>query len=182
MSAEKANEQIGSPGDTEKKNNTKKVIVISGVVIVCIGAIIVLLLLLGKTPDDEFNTVVTKENVQDAIRQLNEKDVVPIGSYEVVMNTDWVFPDGSSPSTNAYVENCINNQSTVFFTIEHAGGDGTVIYTSPYLKVGDHIEDIKLDNDLAAGTYDTVLTYHLVDDEYQEISHVSVSVTITVQN
>jgi len=178
MSAEKVNEQIGDIVDQEEKGTKKKVIVISTVVTVCVAGIIILLLLLGKSPE-EFNVVVTPEDVEDAIRKLNESEFVPIGSYEVVMNTDWNFPDGSSASDNAHVENCINNQSTVYFTIELA--DGTKVYTSPYLEVGQYIENIKLDQPLTAGTYDTVLTYHLVDSEHKETSHVSVSVTLTIQ-
>lgn len=180
MSVEKANEQINSSNSTPGgKSNTKIVVIIASVVLICVIIGVILFMVLGKD-STEFNTVVTPDNVEEAIKQLKEEDFTPVGSYEVVMNTEWTFPDSASASTDAYVENCVNNQNTVFFTIAMDGKEDA-IYTSPDLEVGSHLENIKLDEKLDAGVHDAVLTYHLVDDNHEEISHVSVSITLTIE-
>ena len=97
------------------------------------------------------------------------------------MTEKWTFENGSAVSADAYVENRVYNQNTVYFTITRSD-DGSVIYKSPYLPVGSSLENIKLDTSLNAGVYDTVLTYHLVDEGNQELSTVSVSLVITIKN
>ena len=97
------------------------------------------------------------------------------------MNMDWEFPDGNSASTNAYVENSVYNQNTVYFTIELNSNPGVEIFKSPYIPVGSHMENIKLTNPLEAGKHDAVLTYHLVDEDMEELSSVSVALTLTVE-
>jgi hypothetical protein len=128
-----------------------------------------------------YNTVVTPDNVEEVIAELDQAEITPVGSYEVVMNTDWVFPDSSSASSNAYVENSVENQNTVYFTIMLANAT-TPIYESPLIPVGSHMEDINLDTELDAGTYDAVMTYHMMDDDNNETSSVSVSMTITIEH
>jgi hypothetical protein len=125
--------------------------------------------------------VVTPDNVEEVIAELDQAEITPVGSYEVVMNTDWVFPDSSSASSNAYVENSVENQNTVYFTIMLANAT-TPIYESPLIPVGSHMEDINLDTELDAGTYDAVMTYHMMDDDNNETSSVSVSMTITIEH
>lgn len=179
MSKEKASQRINSknhqPGG--KRISPIFVVGISLVVLVIIG--VVLWTLSGKV--SKSNVVVTPDNVDDVISDMDDDDRTPVGSYEVTMNSDWVFPSASSTSTNAYVENSVNNTDTVFFTIALDGSEKD-IFTSPYIPVGSSLKDISLDSDLAAGVYDAVLTYHLVDSSYTETSSVSVSITITIEN
>lgn len=181
MSKEKATQRINNQTAIQKRkpSNITPIIMIGfGILIaVCFG--IVLHFLPGKD-SESYNVVVIPDNVEQIVSQLEQQEYTPIGSYEVTMNNDWVFPDGNSPSTNAYVENSVNNQNTIFFTISLSGEEDD-IYKSPYMQVGSHLENIKFDKKLDAGSYDAVLTYHLVDDAQKELSHVSVSITITVQ-
>ena len=44
------------------------------------------------------------------------------------------------------------------------------------------MDKIKLDKKLKAGTYDCVMTYHLLDENEETISTVRVNVTIIVEN
>lgn len=183
MSREKANERINgriSPNDG-KKSSTKVVIIIA-VVIILILIGVILYLLLRRGTDSDYNMVVTPDNVEEIMSLMSDEQRTPIGSYQVTMNTSWVFPDGQSASTNAQVENSVYNQNTVYFTIALASDEDTDIYRSPYLMVGSHLDNIKLDTVLDAGTYDSVLTYHLVDDDYEEVSTVSVALTLTIDN
>lgn len=169
---------------TKKKIAPVHIILTVAIVVILVFAGIIVYLLFGKDaePDKAKNQgqVITPENVEKVIEDMQEEEITPPGKYEVTMTQDWIFPDGKSPSTNAYVANSENNTSMVYFTIALAD-DGREIYTSPYLEVGAAINDITLDTDLDAGSYDTVLTYHLVDHEFEEMSTVSLTLKLTIQ-
>lgn len=186
MSREKANERINNrTGSAAPKRSYTGIVIIFSLLIVCILVGFIVLLIIGKESEGEIvtrNMVVTPENIDEVVSQLEEVEYTPPGSYEVIMSTHWTFEDGASASTDAYVENSILNRNTVYFTVTPADDDDHVVLRSPYLEAGSHLENITLDEDLDAGVYDMVLTYHLVDGDLKELSEVSVSVTITVQN
>lgn len=185
MSKDKANERIDRRANTTAPADSKKsktaIIIIIAVIIVCILVGIIIFLLFGKESTPR-NVVVTPENIEQIIKEIDEAEYTAPGSYEVNMNTEWIFLDGKAASKDAYVENSVRNQNTVYFIITLPSDKDRVIYHSPYLEIGSHIEEITLDEDLDAGVYDAVLTYHLVDAEMKDLSEVSVSITITVQN
>ena len=187
MSKEKANERIKSRiTPTEEPHKSHAVLLIIGVtVVIAVLVGVICYLALRKEPEQEsrdYNRVVTPENVEEIISQLDAEEHTPVGSYEVIMNTEWTFPDGASPSENAYVENSVNNLNTVFFTIALETDKETNIYDSPFIEPGSYMEAIQLDVELPAGQYNAVLTYHLVDEQENEISYVSVNVTLTISN
>ena len=132
-------------------------------------------------PEDKRNVVITKDNLEEVLKDMAEDDFVPVGSYETKMSSNWVFADGKSASKNAYVENVVANTHDVYFDILLSDTKER-IYASPVLPIGSHLEAITLDKDLDAGTYDCILEYHLVDDEQNTISTVSFTLTIIVQN
>ncbi len=184
MSRDKANERIDRQTNSAvsaSSNKSNKIIVLIAVIIVCILVGIIIYLLFGKESAPR-NIVVTPENVEEIISQLSAAEHTAPGSYEVTMNTEWTFADGKAASKDAYVENCVRNQNTVYFTVTLAADSSREIYHSPYLEIGSHIEGLTLDEDLEPGTYDAVLTYYLVDADMKDLSNVSVKITITVQN
>ena len=191
MSRQKANEQINNrmvPNQNKGKDQKKKTPIIIAIAIIAVILVVAILFFLfsdaapfGNNRRIQGNTVVTPENVEQIAAQLMEAEAIQPGSYEVSMNMDWTFANGASVSNDAYVENAIANTSTVYFVIR-LRDDNTQIYESPYLEPGSYINDIKLDTELAAGTYDTIMTYHLVDDNYDNISRVSVGLKITILN
>lgn len=188
MSREKATERIGR-STTNKRNNTSTgVVLLLCLVVVCFTVVLVLFIAKGKDSDiaiisdSDYNRVITPDNIEQVAQQLEKQELVPIGNYEVKMNTEWTFPDGNSPSTSAYVENSIANQQTVYFTIKLSDKPEQDIYKSPYLPVGTHIENLKLDTVLGRGVYDAILTYHLVDAEFRQTSTVSVNIILTIEN
>lgn len=157
---------------------------------VCILIIAVLLcaviyLLAGRSEKEETpkrNTVINPENVGEVVSQLSEDtETVPLGTYEVTMNSTWKFLNGTGASENAYVENATTNTNDVYFDIVRSD-TGETIYESPILPVGSYLEDITLDKSLEAGTYDCVLIYHLVDENQKSISTVRIGLTIIVEN
>lgn len=154
---------------------------------ICIGIIIILLgvtvyLLLNRQEDEPVNrnVVVNEDNVEDVLAQLEQREPVPVGYYEAIMNSTWNFAAGDAVSDNAYVENAESNTNPVYFDVTLADTEET-IYESPILPVGTHLDEIKLDTNLPAGTYDCILTYHLLDEENRSISTLKVTVTVNVE-
>ena len=182
MSKEKAssriNNRIGGSGAPKKKSSPIMILFPLLIVAAVIGGVI--FVLSGKEPEEAKNTVVTPENVEEVIANMEEKDKTPIGSYEVAMTNKWHFPDGKSASTDAYVENAVTNRNTVYFVIT-LSDTGEEVYKSPFLKVGDNLSNIALDKELAAGTYKAVMTYHLVNSSNESVSRVSVGMTIIIE-
>ncbi len=182
MSREKANNRVNSRTSSvsTKASRGKPKLIIGLAIVICLIGIIVYLLVNNGDSEPDSNIVITSENVEEAIKDVEKSEFIAPGSYEATMNYKWTFDDGSSASKDAYVENCVRNKYTVYFTVALATAPDKEIYHSPYLAVGSHIEKIKLDKDLDKGVYDAVLTYHLVDDKNKDVSKVSVSVTLTI--
>ncbi len=159
------------------------------VVIIIILLTVIIFLLLGKNNADQNpvkekqrDVVVNPDNVEEVVQQLNEtSERTTPGTYEVTMNSTWQFADGKSASDNAYVENAAANTNDVYFDIQISDTEET-IYESPILPVGSYLDSITLDQELAAGTYDCVMIYHLLDEEGSSISTVRVSLTINIAN
>ena len=180
--------------DTSKKATEKSapkknglmigLIACMGVIIVLLGAVVVLLLgrgdvVLGKE-EPKRNVVVNKDNVDKITDEMNKTQHVRPGTYEAKMNSTWHFPDGSSPSTDAYVENVAENTNDVYFDVELAD-TGEVILESPIIPRGSYMKDITLDKDLEPGTYDCVLIYHLVDGDQNTVSTLRMAITIVIE-
>lgn len=127
------------------------------------------------------NVVVNEENIEEILAELDEKKAVPVGYYETIMNSTWNFVRGDAPSSNAYVENAKANTNSVYFDITLEDTEET-IYESPILPVGSHLENITLDSNLSQGTYDCIVTYHLLDEENMSVSTLKVTLTIVVEN
>ena len=129
------------------------------------------------SPGGGRGTVVAPEYV-DRIR--DEFDIpVKDGAYRTRMSVDWQFPSSDEPSTNAYVENAPTNTRTVYFDLILTETN-ELIYSSPFIPVGARIENFTLDARIPAGQHSGTVVYHLVDDDHQEISTVSVAVTLNI--
>lgn len=166
----------------ERKGGNKSVVIVAAIAIVIIAVLVGVIVFLLKPQEEEKprNVVVTPENVEEVIEQMKEEEKVPVGAYEVSMNTEWIFLDGESISENAFVENSTANTNMMYFIITI--NDGEEIYHSPYMEVGSYLESIQLDKDVPKGDYDAVITYHLVDEEFNDLSQVSMRMKIVVEN
>lgn len=160
---------------------------IGGVVIILL---IVLVIFLVSSKNDRpasspvsegRGTVVNEDNVEEIKKAMEQP--VRAAYYEAVMNNEWKFENANKASSNAYVENSEANEFTVYFdvTLEETG---ELVYSSPYIPVGEYVDDIKLDTYLEPGEYPAVVTYHLVDDDenHTELSTVSVGVTLFIES
>lgn len=162
-------------GNDKNKKGGKIVIAVCVVIIIVLLAL-VLYLLFGQKPKRR-NVIVNEDNVKEVLENLPE--LVPPGSYEVIMNSTWNFASGDVPSENAYVENAETNTNAVYFDVVRTDTEET-IYESPILPVGSHIEAITLDSNLPAGTYDCILTYHLIDEDEETVSTVKMTLTVNI--
>ncbi len=164
-----------------------------GKVVIAAGAVIIVVLLLviigllfnrngGNNNDNKpmRNVVVNEKNAENVAEEFIEQEQIRSGNYEVTMNSTWYFTDGTSISDNAYVENVANNTNDIYFDVNLADTD-EVIYSSPVIPLGSYLENIALDKDLEAGSYDCVLTYHLIDENQKTLSTLKVSLTIVIE-
>lgn len=166
----------------EKKGGDKKKrgpLIIALIVIALLVAVIVYLLL--PKEEEKRNIVVTPDNVDQVIEQMAEAELTEPGYFEASMTNEWHFENGSSVSEDAYVANVANNTNDIFFDLVMAEDESDVIYQSPVIPLGSSLEQIALDKDLDAGTYDCVIIYHLVDEDQNTVSTVRVAVTVIVE-
>lgn len=173
----------------KKRRNVIIVIVVAFVIlVVALVACIVLLLTKQKEePMQESQSVprstvldrgfVDEDNAGDIIDEMSEK--VSKGMFECKMTTAWTFDDGKSTSPNAYVANVENNLYTLYFDV-YEESTNELLYSSPMLPVGTELKNFKLDKELAAGEYNAVVMYTMVDENLEEVSSVGFKVTISV--
>ena len=162
------------------KKKTVGIVILIVVIFVLVG--VILYLLMSREPEDKRrNVVVTPDNVEDVIEQMEDEDFVDPGYYTVTMNYDWHFATGDAVSSNAYVENALENMNSVYLDVFLAQDEENAIYKSPIIPVGSSLREIKLDTSLSAGTYDCVAVYHLVDDDQNTISTLRVTVTVIIE-
>lgn len=159
-----------------------KFVLAACVVVIIVLLVAVIYLWQNKQEDEQpvnRNVVVNEDNVEEVLKQMDEKESVPVGYYETIMNSTWHFENGNASSDNAYVENATTNENAVYFDVVRVDTEET-IYESPILPVGSHLENITLDTELPSGTYDCLVTYHLLDEDNKSISTLKVTVTVVI--
>jgi len=157
---------------------------VGGLVAVVLLVVVVATAIAGRSSSEggksTYNLVVTPDNI-DELKAANHATVAA-GSYDVSMNSEWSFNNARSASSNAFVQNLLTNSNTVKFTVERKD-NGNTIYTSPYIPVGSSLSNIKLEDEgIGKGTYPCVVTYHLVDSEYRELSTVKINISVVIEN
>lgn len=187
--SDKVTNDTARKGDSVKQDSAKKkgrrnkiaLVICILLIIALIGIIFYLIFFKDNDKEEKRNVVVTSDNVDDVLSKLDGTEPVDSGSYVVTMNSTWIFDNGLAVSENAYVENSTANADNVYFDINRSD-TGETIYRSPILTVGSHLEEIALDEELEAGTYNCVMTYYLLDEKEEKKSSVNVSLTIIVNN
>ncbi len=158
----------------ESKRERRKIVTAIILVVLIVLLAILLYFLLG---DEDSRRVIQNE---DDIKEVVEKqDYAPPGYYEATMNSTWNFASGNVASSNAYVENAKTNQNPVEFEVVRTDTNERV-YKSPILEIGSHLDNVTLDTDLPKGTYDCVLTYYLLDKNYERIDGNTVDFSLTI--
>jgi hypothetical protein len=174
----------GADANHTKGWNKPLILCIVAIVALC-GVVTYLLLSKDNTGSNnqedstKRNVVVSEQNAKEVASEMLAQEYTPTGYYQVTMNSTWNFASGDAVSDNAYVENATANTNAVYFDVVRSDTEET-IYESPVIPVGSHLENISLDKDLEAGTYDCVLTYHLVDDDQKTLSTLNMGLTIVI--
>lgn len=170
-----------------------KICIIGAVFVTMAAALTVCMVLLLKKPKDEpiqrteaapnYNVldrgIVTEDNADNIMDEISDKTAE--GMFECKMTTSWTFADGKSSSPNAYVANVENNLYTLYFDV-YDEVSNELLYQSPLIPVGKELTNFKLDKELAAGEYNAVVMYKMVDDNNEEVSSVGFKVNILVLN
>lgn len=172
------NGQTSADGQKSSSKGLKVAIIVIAILLVIAIAVILFILLRPKEEPESIDargTLVTKNNLDDVT--INTEQVED-GYFETSMTINWHF-DGTE-SEDAYVANVTENTRTVYFDLNLAD-TGETIYSSPYIPVGSEMSGLVLDKELEPGTYETIMVYHLVDDDHNEKSKVSVALTIYVE-
>lgn len=171
--------------EKKQKKTGKGGLVIGGVIIIAvlIGIIIYLLSARNASPEEERrNVVITSENVEDVLKEIDEaQETVTPGYYTVTMNMTWHFATGDEASYDAVVENVETNTNDVYFDVVLENDEEKVIYESPIIPRGARLENIALDESLEAGTYDCVVIYHLIDEDQNTLSTLRVTIQVIIE-
>ena len=123
--------------------------------------------------------LLTPENM-DAMR-VGEEISPRATHFTTSMNTHWIFPNGSTQaSSNATVGNSTFNYYTVYFDV-FLIETGELLYASPFMPVGARVEGFALEVELPPGSHNAIAIFHLVDDDFEEISDVSINIAIHVE-
>jgi hypothetical protein len=117
-------------------------------------------------------------NIESVIDQLEEP--VQDSYYITTMNPLWHFETWDTPSHNAFVENVPENSRMVYFDL-FLDETEELIYSSPFIPLGARLDNFALDREVSAGIHSATVTYHLVDDEFQSITTVSVAVQLDIK-
>lgn len=128
-----------------------------------------------RVPAGGRGIVVTEDNLDEIRERMRIAE--QFGHFLTSMSTDWVFETALSPSINAYVENHESNPGTVFFDVVL---DDEIIFSSPYIPLGERLDSITLDVELPPGEYRPTVTYHLLDENYQVQATLSVAVSLRI--
>ena len=166
----------------EGKGGNKSVVV--GIIAVVIIAVLVgvIVFLLKPQEEEKRNVVITPENVEKVLEELEEEGrTTEPGYYTVTMDTTWHFATGSEPSYDAVVLNVEKNTHDVYFDIVLESDESVVLYESPVIPRGGRLENITLDTVLNPGTYNCVVIYHLVDENQDTISTLRVALKIVIE-
>ncbi len=173
---------VNTAKNGKKKLSASMIVAIVAIVLVLILAAILVYILTRKEDEPETQgkaTIVTEENVQEIIQSGSEQSTD--ASYTVTMTNEWTFENGEAQAEGFYVKNTENNSRTVYFDLQ-LRETGEVIYSSPYIPVGEAMDTFTLDEKLEAGDYNVIMVYHLVDDAKKELTTVSVAVVIHILN
>ncbi|MBQ6987338.1 MAG: hypothetical protein IJQ25_10175 [Oscillibacter sp.] len=176
-------------GAVVKGGSRAIVAVVSVLVVALVGVIVALVMVLNRGEKVVYveeepmqrTRVVSEDNVQEVVENAVDLGSVRPGYYEVSMNMNWIFPDGASPSSNAFVENVPGNKNDVYFDVQ-LRDTGETVYESPLIPRGEQLASVQLNRDLDAGEYDCIIIYHLVDDEQRTVSTLSLGMLLTIES
>jgi hypothetical protein len=127
--------------------------------------------------------VLTEENYEMVMEELNTPSSDKY--YTVNMSSIWEFDTWDTPSSKAYVSNSEKNSRTVYIDLYLTDEDGEItdlVYSSPYIPLGETLRNFALDREVPAGQHNVKAVFTLVDDEFNEVTTVTVGTKLLIKN
>lgn len=154
------------------------------VAFLAIGGAVIMFIMMNNNEDEPQTTYMIDEgNYQQILDDMSEQ--VQEGYFETYMTTEWIFPDGGSEASEAMLGNSPNNTKPIRCELL-LDETGEILFETGVLPVGTLVSPIRLDRDLAAGTYDTTCMIYLMNEKedgtFEDYSSAGLRVTLTVQN
>ena len=115
-----------------------------------------------------------------AINYGNSNNTGQTIPFQASMPTEWNFENGKSASKNASVTNKVENNIPISFDVSLLSGE--IIYSSSVIPIGGRLDGIVLNKELAAGSYDAIVTYHLLDKNNNEVANAQIAIVINIEN
>lgn len=171
----------------EKRQRSKQSIWIVLLLLILAGLMAVLVIKVLLVPKDDipdYEREITAElgqlegKSQEEIQAELDR-VVEEGMFHIAINTNPVFYDGASEG-NLEIENVPGNR--YLMRVEITRDDtGDSIYSTKYIEPNKHIQNAKLDTELAAGAYPSTATFYAYDpDTLTEIGRTACEITVYV--
>ena len=181
-----------SEGKEEKNTKIKFKPVYIIIAVLVISLVVALIYILQTRKEEGSNSpprgtvqngsgmVLNPGNLSDEDTMLADPGV--FSRDRVIMSSEWIFENGQSNSSTAMVRNHPTNPSTVYFEVFLDDTD-EMVFSSPYIPLGEELSGFSLDVNLRAGTYNATVVYYLVDDNNVVVTDTTFSgLTITILN
>lgn len=183
----------GAPAPQQEPNKKKQniIILILALLLLCGGIYFIYSSMAAKKEsefhfdDNALDGQLEGKTLEEIQEELNRR--VDENMLSISINTAPVFKDGKAEG-NLRIENSPANHYFMIVEIylndeTKEGGLGERIYRSGGIKTGQHIENAKLDKNLAKGTYNATAFFIAHNpDTLQEVGRAGAQLSIVVQN
>ena len=160
---------------TQTGRKKKRIIVVASVILLIVVGIVIWLSL-PKDPNDKGAIVIT-EDTRGGTGDMESR--VAAGMIAVKMTGVWTFEDGNSAG-DGYVANSLHNDAPLRILVQLSDTGETVLEVDS-IPVGSCVENFKLSQDLAPGTYPAIVTHSTLDEAGNITNSVKTEIQIVVE-
>ena len=160
---------------TQTGRKKKRIIVVASVILLIVVGIVIWLSL-PKDQNDKGAIVIT-EDTRGGTGDMESR--VAAGMIAVKMTGVWTFEDGNSAG-DGYVANSLHNDAPLRILVQLSDTGETVLEVDS-IPVGSCVENFKLSQDLAPGTYPAIVTHSTLDEAGNITNSVKTEIQIVVE-
>lgn len=141
-------------------------------IVIAVVLVILLLLLLRSCVGSKFGS----SDVKEGSIVLSEDKPLDPGAFIVFVNSNIFVKDGIA---NILAQNDVENKNNCYVTLSLE--DGTEIYKTDIIKPGEYVDEAKLNKNLDPGKYNSLVVFHVLSENGDEITSITVKSTLTVE-